>query len=69
MLQNKFSMRQFRRTKWSYLVPSTTHNAPYIQPSHDSIFELWRTFPNGLWCDISFVAIYSVGVAYETDVN
>ena len=25
---------------------STTHNAPYIQPSHDSILELWRTFPN-----------------------
>ena len=25
---------------------STTRNAPYIHPSHDSILELWRTFPN-----------------------
>ena len=22
------------------------HNAPYIHPSHDSILELWQTFPN-----------------------
>ena len=21
-------------------------NAPYIHPSHDSIFKLWQTFPN-----------------------
>ena len=47
MLQNLFSIRQFQLTKWSFLVLSTTHNAPYIHPSHDSILELWRTFPNG----------------------
>ena len=46
MLQNLFSIRQFRLTKWSFLVLSTTRNAPYIHPSHDSILELWRTFPN-----------------------
>ena len=23
----------------------TTHNAPYIYPSHDSILQLWQTFP------------------------
>ena len=46
MLQNFFSIRQFRLTKWSFLVHSTTCNAPYIHPSHDSILELWRTFPN-----------------------
>ena len=46
MLQNLISMRQFRLTKWSFLVHSTTCNAPYIHPSHDSILELWRTFPN-----------------------
>ena len=28
------------------LVHSTPCNAPYIHPSHDSILELWRTFPN-----------------------
>ena len=36
----------FHTTKWSFLVHSTTRNASYIQPSHDSILELWRTFPN-----------------------
>ena len=38
-------------TKWSFLVHSrysTTHNAPFIHPSHDLILELWETFPNGL---------------------
>ena len=25
---------------------NTTRNAPYKQPSHDSILELWRSFPN-----------------------
>ena len=25
---------------------STMRNAPYIHPSHDSVLELWRTFPN-----------------------
>ena len=52
MLQNLFSICQFRLTKWSFLVHSTTRNAPYIHPSHDSILELWRTFPNVLQCDI-----------------
>ena len=46
MLQNNFSKRYFRLTKWSSLVHSNMRNAPYIHPSHDSIFELWRTFPN-----------------------
>ena len=46
MLHNLFSIRQFRLTKWSFLVHSTTRNAPYIHPSHDLILELWRTFPN-----------------------
>ena len=46
MQQNLFSIRQFRLTKWSFLVYSTTGNAPYIHPSHDSILELWQTFPN-----------------------
>ena len=46
MLQNLFSIHQFRLTKWNILVSSTTPNAPYIHPSHDSILELWRTFPN-----------------------
>ena len=45
-VQNLFSIHQFRLTKWIFLVHSTTRNAPYIHPSHDSIFELWRTFPN-----------------------
>ena len=46
MLQNFFSIRQFWLTKWSFLVNSTMRNAPYMHPSHDSILELWRTFPN-----------------------
>ena len=46
MLQNLFSIRQFRLTKWSFLVHSTTHNAPHIHPSHNLIPELWQTFPN-----------------------
>ena len=46
MLQNSFSIRKFRLTKWSFLVHSTTRNAPYIPSSHDSILEMWRTFPN-----------------------
>ena len=50
MLQNSFSIRQFRLTKWSFFVHSrpTTRNAAYIHPSHHSILELWRIFPNGL---------------------
>ena len=47
MLQNYFFISQFLRlTQWSFLVNSTTRNAPYIHPSHDSILELWQTFPN-----------------------
>ena len=46
MLQKLFSIRQFRLTKWSFLVHSTTRNAPFIHPSHDSILELWWTFPS-----------------------
>ena len=49
MLQNLFSIRQLRLTKCSFLVYSTTCYAPYIHPSHDSILELWQTFPNGPW--------------------
>ena len=37
--------------KKEFFVHSATRNAPYIHPSHDSILELWRTFPNGLWCE------------------
>ena len=44
MLLNFFSIRQFRIG--AFLVHSTTRNAPYIHPSHDSILALWRTFPN-----------------------
>ena len=32
--------------KMGLLVHSNMRNAPYIHPSHDSILELWRTFPN-----------------------
>ena len=32
--------------KMELFVHSTTHNASYIHPSHNSILELWRTFPN-----------------------
>ena len=40
-------MRQFRLTKCSFLVHSTTRNASYIHtPSHDLILELLRTSPN-----------------------
>ena len=41
-------------TKWSFLVHSTTHNAPYIYPSHDSILELLRAFPNDLSTHVRF---------------
>ena len=41
-----FFLRQFRLTKWSFLVHSATRNAPYIHPSHGSILELWQTIPN-----------------------
>ena len=45
MLQSSFSLRQFRVTKWSFFVHSTTRNAPNVQPRLDSILELCRTFP------------------------
>ena len=51
MMQNLFSIRQFRLTKWSFLVHSTMRKAPYLHLSHDSIIELWRTFPNGIIYD------------------
>ena len=35
------------RTNKNFLVHSTTRNAPYIHPNHDSFLELWRTFPSG----------------------
>ena len=44
MLQNLFSMCQFRLTKWSFLLHNTARNAPNLHPSHDSILELRRTF-------------------------
>ena len=44
MLQNKFFLRQFRLTKWSFFVHSTTRNAPYVHPRLDSILVLCRTF-------------------------
>ena len=47
-LENECSIRQVQLSKWSFLVHITTRNAPYIHPSHDSIFELWRTFPNAI---------------------
>ena len=37
------------------MVHSTTRNASYIHPGHDSILELLRTFPNGDGID-SFIA-------------
>ena len=46
MLQNLLFIHQFRLTKWSFLIHNSTRNAPYIHSSHDSILELWRTFPN-----------------------
>ena len=56
MLQNLFSIRQFRLTKWSILEHSTTRNAPYIHPSHDSILGLLRTFPNEI--DQTLICVY-----------
>ena len=52
MLQNYFSISQFRLTKWSFLVHRITRNAPYIHPSHDSILEFLGTFPNATQCDM-----------------
>ena len=51
MLQNLFSIRQFRLAKWSFLLHRNTRNASYIHPSLDSIHELWLTFPNETKCD------------------
>ena len=51
MLQNYFSIRQFRLLKWSFFVHSTTQNTPYIHPSHGSIPELWRTLLNDMSCE------------------
>ena len=40
-----FSIRQFLLTKRRFLVHITTRKAPYIHLSHDSILDLWWTFP------------------------
>ena len=48
MLQNKFSLRQFWLTKWSFFVHSTTRNVPCVHLRLDSILELCRTFPIAL---------------------
>ena len=40
-----FSLRQFRLTKVSFFVHSTTRNARYVHLRLDSILELCRTFP------------------------
>ena len=52
MLQNYFSIRQFWLTKESFLVYSTSRDAQLLctlhTRSHDSILELWRTFPNAI---------------------
>ena len=74
MLQNLFSIRQFRLT-----THSTTRNAPYIHLSHDSILELWQTFPNvwsvdqfneeeraGYFTYCSFAVIVSVSATAST---
>ena len=37
-----------------HLVHSTTRYAPYIHPSHDSILELRRTFPDACGALIEF---------------
>ena len=50
MLQNLFSLRQFRLIKWSFFVHSTTRNAPYVHQRLDSIVELCRTFPIDHMC-------------------
>ena len=34
------------------MVHSATLNASYIHPSHHSILELWRTFPNALGLEV-----------------
>ena len=44
MLQNQFSSRQFRQTKWSFFELSTTRNAPYERSRLESILELCRAF-------------------------
>ena len=44
MLQNWFSIHQFRLTRWSFLAQCSL----YIHQRHNSILELRRTFPNAL---------------------
>ena len=50
MLQNLFSLSQFRLTKWSFFVHKTTRNVPYVHPRLDSILELCRSVPIGFEC-------------------
>ena len=45
-----------------FLVHSTTHNTPYIHPSHDLILELWRIFQNEMKAQLfTFLTLYSIG--------
>ena len=44
MLQNLFSLRQFRLTKWSFFVHSTTRNVPYVHRGSDFIWD-FRKLP------------------------
>ena len=45
MLQNWFSLLQFRLTKWSFFVHSTMRNAAYIHQRLDLILESCQTYP------------------------
>ena len=45
MLQNLFSLRQFRLTKLNFFVHSITRIAPKVHPRLDLILKLCRTFP------------------------
>ena len=40
-------------------------NAPYIHPSHDSILELWQTFPIESSRAAQLHSWFSLGVAYK----
>ena len=42
------------------MIHSTTRNAPYIHPSHDSILELWRTIPNGTTSAMGMIIAFAI---------
>ena len=44
MLQNRFSLRQFKLTKWSFFLHSITRNAPYVHPKLEVIPISCRNF-------------------------